>query len=204
MITIIKETLLGRDWGKTIGRIGLIAALAMGMMLTLAACGSGSTDSASQPTATTAATDTAPAVIATDTPETPAMTETTGGSTAATQPPSDTSGSGNTATATPGSQAGESGGIVTEIQGTLREWAIDLSQKEVPAGKVRFTVTNQGQMPHNFTVTDSSGRIAGTPIFTASDGPQTLEADLKPGTYTIICSLPGHAARGQMTELVVK
>jgi hypothetical protein len=59
-------------------------------------------------------------------------------------------------------------------------------------------------MAHNLTVLDSSGEIAATPSFMSSEGPQTLEVQLQPGTYTIICSLPGHAARGQKTELVVK
>src|SRR5437899_1684889 len=121
MITIIKETLLGYDWGKNIGRVGLVAALALGMMLTLAACG-GSTDSAGQPAVT--ATDTAPASSAAISTDTPATTDTTGGSIEATQAPADT---GSSATPTSGSQAGQSGGSVTEIQGTLKEWAIDLS-----------------------------------------------------------------------------
>ena len=59
-------------------------------------------------------------------------------------------------------------------------------------------------MAHNFTVTDSSGQIARTPTFAGSQGPQTLEVTLAPGTYTIICDLPGHAARGQKATLVVK
>jgi plastocyanin len=107
-------------------------------------------------------------------------------------------------TATPAAGQGATAGATTEVQGTLREWAIDLSQQEVPAGKVIFTVTNQGGSAHNFTVQDSTGVIGRTPNFSRSDGPQMLEVELAPGTYTIICSLPGHAARGQQTTLVVK
>lgn len=105
---------------------------------------------------------------------------------------------------TPSTGQGAGSGSVVEVQGTLREWAIDLSQKEVPAGKVRFTVTNAGQLAHNFTVMDSSGALDATPNFTGRNGPQTLEIDLKPGTYTIICSLPGHAKNGQTAQLIVK
>jgi uncharacterized cupredoxin-like copper-binding protein len=93
----------------------------------------------------------------------------------------------------------------TTVAATLCEWAIDLSQSEVPAGKITFTVVNTGMMAHNLTVLDSSGvTIDATPTFRGSDGPQTLEVELQPGTYTLICSLPGHAQRGQKTELVVK
>ncbi len=119
-------------------------------------------------------------------------------------------GTGTQAGAAPTQQsAGNSGtggaSDATEVQATLREWAIDLSLHEVPAGKVRFTVNNQGQFTHNLTIISPSGEeVAATRNFSAADGPQTLEVDLQPGTYTLICSLPGHAARGQRTELTVK
>ncbi len=97
------------------------------------------------------------------------------------------------------------GGTATTMQATLREWAIDLSQSEVPAGTVTFTVNNTGTMGHNLTVLDGSGAIIGaTPTFQPSDSPQTLEVTLQAGTYTLICSLPGHAQRGQRATLVVK
>jgi plastocyanin len=101
-----------------------------------------------------------------------------------------------------GQQSGD--GTETVVQATLVEWAIQLSRSEVPAGKVRFVVTNGGTMPHNLTVQDSSGVIGNTPNFRPAQGPQTLEVDLKPGTYTLVCTLPGHAKKGQVTTLVVK
>ena len=97
-----------------------------------------------------------------------------------------------------------SSGTETVVQAALVEWSIQLSRSEVPAGKIRFIVTNQGTMPHNLTVQDGSGVIANTPNFRPAQGPQTLEVDLKPGTYTLICSLPGHAKKGQVTTFVVK
>lgn len=60
-------------------------------------------------------------------------------------------------------------------------------------------------MRHNLTVLDSNGtQIGQTSTFAQSEGPQTLAVDLQPGTYAIICSLTGHAQRGQKAELVVK
>ncbi len=108
------------------------------------------------------------------------------------------------AAATPGTGAGTSSGSGTAVTATLREWAIDLSQAEVPAGKVTFTVTNAGQMPHNLTVTQNGATVGATSTFGSAAGAQTLEVDLKAGTYTLICSLPGHAQRGQKINLVVK
>jgi uncharacterized cupredoxin-like copper-binding protein len=53
-------------------------------------------------------------------------------------------------------------------------------------------------------VQNASGTVGKTSTFAASEGAQTLEVDLTPGTYTIICDLPGHAQQGQKTTLVVK
>jgi uncharacterized cupredoxin-like copper-binding protein len=180
-------------FSKRVRHAALIGTLGASMLLSLAACGT--TDSTSQPLAT--ATTAAPAAVATDT-SMPGMAEPTS---APTQPSNTDSSVAPTAT----TQTGTSSEAVTEVQGTLREWAIDLNQKEVPAGKVRFVVTNSGQMTHNFTILDSDGNvIARTPDFGKAQGVQTLEVDLQAGTYTIICSIPGHAARGQMTTLTVQ
>jgi len=95
-------------------------------------------------------------------------------------------------------------GSTTEVAATLKEWSIELSQAEVAAGTIRFTVTNESRMQHNLTILDGSGEVGRTPDFSSRQGVQTLEVNLQPGTYTLICSLPGHAARGQRINLVVK
>lgn len=207
----------------SIKRAGVIITLATTMLVSLAACGT--SDPGVQPAATATQSTSAAPVETTVAPalETtvaiaPDAVPTEGddisgmegmegmegmddNSTTPTQPATDSSAA---ATATPATDQSTTAGATTEVQGTLREWAIDLSQQEVPAGKVIFTVTNQGRSAHNFTVQDSTGVIGKTPNFSSSDGPQTLELELAPGTYNIICSLPGHAARGQQTTLVVK
>ncbi|MEO8288373.1 MAG: cupredoxin domain-containing protein [Chloroflexota bacterium] len=175
-------------------RIIILGMLAMLALVSLSACG-GTTDA--QPTATTAVQEALPtATTATQAAEPTATMEMGNAVDALPEATAPADSQPTTAPAT--------GGDVTEVQATLKEWSIALSQAEVPAGKVRFTVTNAGQMAHNLTVTDSSGTLAKTPNFNASQGTQTLEIDLKPGTYTLICSLPGHAQRGQKIDLVVK
>jgi len=182
---------------KNIKRVGLISTLAVGMMLSLAACGTN--EATSQPAATvgTAASATQPSGVDAAI-QTPVGTDGTMSNTPQT---SDASGS---ATSTPGTEAGQGDGSAAVVEATLREWALDLSQKEVPAGTVRFVVTNAGQFNHNLTVTDSNGQKAKTPNFKSSDGQQILEVELTPGTYGVICDLPGHASRGQKNELIVK
>jgi uncharacterized cupredoxin-like copper-binding protein len=202
-----------RQTGKpTIKRVGLVSALALVMLILLAACGQASStgpgagsDTGQNATATVAATATtaAPEPEATAT-ATEGMDDMGGvteevptATTEAAAPEPDA-----TATTAPDDGAAAGGGA--EVQATLREWAIDLSTQEVTAGKITFVVANQGQFAHNFTVIGDSGTIARTPNFSAADGEQTLEVELQPGTYTIICDLPGHAARGQQTQLVVR
>lgn len=202
-------------------RMGTITTLSTVMAFTLVACGS--PDTTVQPTVTIvspSATETATIELPAEVPT--AVGAATGGTvtipdavatgTAAAveltvgsmTPTSSSTSATATATPTPASQGGQTDGAAAEVEGTLREWAIDLSQAEVPAGTIRFVVTNEGQFTHNLAITDSSGELAATPGFTAADGAQLLEIDLEPGTYTLICNLPGHAARGQKTELVVK
>jgi len=207
-----------------LGRIGTITTLSAVMVFTLPACGAPDTTIQPTPTiATSSATETVsvtatvaiPTAVSTESTDTPIdgidpvpsipIPNAVATGTAGVMEMTPTA-AGPSVTTTPGpaSQGGQTDGAVTEINGTLREWAIDLSQNEAPAGTIRFVVTNESQFTHDFTITDSNGEIAATPGFTAADGPQLVEIDLEPGAYSIICNLPGHAAKGQKTELVVK
>jgi len=175
---------------RNLGRTALLGVLAALMIVGLAACGSttGATgDSTPDQSAAAAPTNTPAGDMAMEEP---------------TQAPDANAQAIPTQAATTDQS---SSGAVTQVDATLIEWAINLSKNEVPAGNVQFNVTNAGQMGHNFTVLDSTGAQLGqTPMFRASEGVQTLQLDLKAGTYTIICSLPGHAQRGQQTQIVVK
>jgi uncharacterized cupredoxin-like copper-binding protein len=193
--------------GTLIRRIGFYSVLASVMLLVLAACGTAeTTGSATGNSNGQTATATTAAVAAT-----PTAVEDMGGMTevvptATTEASATTTGAAPTIepTATTAAGEGTQASASTTVQATLREWAIDLSVQEVSAGKITFEVTNQGQMAHNLTILSESATVGKTSNFRAADGVQTLEVELQPGTYTIICDLPGHAQRGQRTELVVK
>jgi plastocyanin len=71
------------------------------------------------------------------------------------------------------------------------------------AGKVTISFTNNAPENHNFTLTTASGAMVGaTPTFTG--GTKTLSVNLKPGTYTFFCSVPGHEMAGMKGTLTVK
>jgi hypothetical protein len=106
-------------------------------------------------------------------------------------------------TATP--QPTQASGNVQEVKITLVEWALQPSEAQVNGGRVRWVVTNGGRSTHNLTVISPSGSEVGrTRDFEPNESPQTFEATLAPGTYQMLCSIPGHAQAGQRGTLVVK
>jgi plastocyanin len=83
--------------------------------------------------------------------------------------------------------------------GLLRFSTSSLSAK---AGTVNIAMTNMSPVEHNLTV-EGAGKVLGaTPTFTG--GTRTLTLNLKPGTYTFYCSVPGHRAAGMQGTLTVK
>ena len=69
------------------------------------------------------------------------------------------------------------------------------------AGKVTVIFTNASPVPHNVAIT-AAGRVLGsTPTFMG--GSKTLVVALKPGTYTYICTVPGHQQAGMQGTLTV-
>jgi uncharacterized cupredoxin-like copper-binding protein len=120
--------------------------------------------------------------------------------TATTPPAAATSTTATTATSTTAPASSD----VQEVQLTTKEWEIIPGNVTVNAGKVRFIVTNAGTMSHNLTILLNGDVIGATPTFSPGDSPKIIEVDLQPGTYDMICSLPGHAARGQQGTITVK
>ena len=122
------------------------------------------------------------------------------------------SSSSNSTTATStssGAAAGGGGGgggggptisISSDPSGALKFNTASLSAK---AGSDTFAFTNDAPLAHDFTIETPSGqKVAATPIF--SGGTKSVTATLKPGTYTFLCTVPGHAAGGMKGTLTVK
>jgi plastocyanin len=71
------------------------------------------------------------------------------------------------------------------------------------AGKVTVNFTNSSPVPHNVDIEDENGKtVAETEVL--SEGSDSTTANLKPGTYTFFCEVPGHRQGGMEGTLTVK
>ncbi len=117
-----------------------------------------------------------------------------------------------TATAPQPGQPGQSGPGETstpppslpEVQVSAVEYHFTLSRTTVPAGKVIIQFVNNGQDEHNLNAQGESGPPAAT---FATEDPKAVTrqvVELRPGSYTLFCSLPGHEAKGMKATLTVE
>jgi plastocyanin len=109
-------------------------------------------------------------------------------------------GSGGAAATSGGGGGGSTVKVSADPSGQLKFNTTKLTAK---AGSDTFDFTNQAPLSHNFTIESSSGQsVAATPTF--SGGSKSVTANLKPGTYKFLCTVPGHAAAGMEGTLTVK
>jgi plastocyanin len=71
------------------------------------------------------------------------------------------------------------------------------------AGKVTVEFDNPQALTHDVAIESSSGEEIGKTELVA-DGSDSTTVDLKPGTYTFYCSVPGHREAGMEGTLTVK
>lgn len=86
----------------------------------------------------------------------------------------------------------------TALSVTLAEFSIKGNLTAAP-GRVTIDVSNDGAIPHNLSVV---GEAKTSDLNGGESELLTLE-NLAPGTYTVICDIPGHVEAGMETILVV-
>jgi uncharacterized cupredoxin-like copper-binding protein len=81
------------------------------------------------------------------------------------------------------------------------EFKIQLPKSTLAAGSYTFDVKNDGKIPHDLVV-QGGGVDEKTPLIDAGQS-SSLKVDLKPGTYDLYCSVPGHKQAGMDLKLEV-
>jgi uncharacterized cupredoxin-like copper-binding protein len=98
------------------------------------------------------------------------------------------------------------GGKAQGVSVALKEWSVTPAVEQVTDGKVKFTVTNDGSIPHEFVVIKSDLPPNGLPVKDgkvvedevnlvdeieafAAKSTESITLDLSPGKYLLICNI---------------
>ena len=99
---------------------------------------------------------------------------------------------------------GEGGGAETMLQLAADPTALAFDEADLTAkpGKVTIDFDNPSAIPHNVVIEEDGKELAGfEPI---AEGEEEVSAELKAGSYTFFCSVPGHREAGMEGTLTVK
>ncbi len=99
-----------------------------------------------------------------------------------------------------GSTGGPAPAGDTAFNAEEKEYAIALDKTQIKAGSITFNVKNVGSLPHNLEIKELSKVTENIDAGKTA----TLTVDLKPGTYTVICNIPGHEQLGMKISITVQ
>lgn len=90
--------------------------------------------------------------------------------------------------------------IETDPNGNL---AYTTTSATAKAGKVTVDFTNSQPLTHDVAIENSNGEEVGKTEL-IEEGSDSTVVELKPGTYTFFCTVPGHRQAGMEGTLTVK
>jgi uncharacterized cupredoxin-like copper-binding protein len=113
--------------------------------------------------------------------------------------------SSTTTEAKGGESQAEQGAAAKEESGSGGGGSSTLKFEADPNGELAYTSESETAKAgtHDVAFEDSSGKEVGASELIA-DGSDTTTIDLKPGTYTYFCTVPGHREAGMEGTLTVK
>ncbi len=71
-------------------------------------------------------------------------------------------------------------------------------------GSVEFAMPNESSVQHNIALRDEGGELVQEGEVVGQGGTSMFTADLQPGTFEFVCTVPGHEDGGMVGELTVK
>ncbi len=91
--------------------------------------------------------------------------------------------------------------LIADPDGALK---YDTTKLNAEAGDITIALTNDSAVPHDVVVRDDSDKeLGGSDEITKSSTDLVLK-DVKAGTYTFFCSVPGHEQAGMKGTLTVR
>jgi plastocyanin len=93
-------------------------------------------------------------------------------------------------------------GGTLQLAASPTEIAFDTTELTSKPGEVTIDFDNPAPLEHNVAIEQDGEELATSE--TIAKGKTSVSADLAPGTYTFLCTVPGHAEAGMEGTLVVK
>jgi plastocyanin len=102
-----------------------------------------------------------------------------------------------------GSQSGAGASATTlKLAADTTDIAFDKEELSAKAGEVTIDFNNPSAISHNVVIEKDGKEIAGTPVITESE--ESVSAELEAGSYTFVCTVPGHEEAGMVGTLEVQ
>jgi plastocyanin len=99
-------------------------------------------------------------------------------------------------------QAAKGPGGTLQLKASPTQIAFDTTQLSSKPGKVTIDFENPAAIEHDVAIEQDGKEIAKSALIT--EGKTSVSADLAPGTYTFLCTVPGHAEAGMEGTLTVR
>lgn len=92
--------------------------------------------------------------------------------------------------------------VTLQLAADPTQIAFDKTTLASKPGKVTIEFTNPSALEHDVAIEKDGKQIVVSPLI--SEGKTSVSAELTPGTYTFLCTVPGHAEAGMEGTLTVK
>jgi uncharacterized cupredoxin-like copper-binding protein len=112
------------------------------------------------------------------------------------------------------SAQGDAAPAVGDVNVTLGDMWVKADTPTVKAGKVSFAVKNEGAVVHGLAIAPTPVKQSGGMLDDSAlvgkgkelggGESETVSWDLKPGSYELVCFMPGHYAAGQKLPFTVE
>jgi plastocyanin len=100
-----------------------------------------------------------------------------------------------------GGGGGGGGGETLKLAADKSALKFDKTKLTAKAGTVTLEMSNPSQLPHAVAIKGNGVDVDGKTV--GNGETSTASSDLKPGTYTFYCPVPGHEAAGMKGTLTV-